>query len=210
MTVKERALEVIERLRKEYPDPQCSLACDEAWKLLVAVRLSAQCTDERVNRVTPVLFSRFPDMESLAAADAGEIEEIVKPCGLGHSKARDIKACMEALTERFHGEVPDDMGSLLSLPGVGRKSANLILGDVFGKPAIVCDTHVIRLSNRIGLANGIRSPEKLEQSLRRIVPPQEGNDMCHRMVLHGRKVCTARTDPFCGECCLRDVCRQRI
>ena len=210
MTVKERALEVIERLRKEYPDPQCSLAYDEAWKLLVAVRLSAQCTDERVNRVTPVLFSRFPDMESLAAADAGEIEEIVKPCGLGHSKARDIKACMEALTERFHGEVPDDMGSLLSLPGVGRKSANLILGDVFGKPAIVCDTHVIRLSNRIGLANGIRSPEKLEQSLRRIVPPQEGNDMCHRMVLHGRKVCTARTDPFCGECCLRDVCRQRI
>lgn len=210
MTVKERALEVIERLRKEYPDPQCSLTYDEAWKLLVAVRLSAQCTDERVNRVTPVLFSRFSDMESLAAADAGEIEEIVKPCGLGHSKARDIKACMEALTERFRGEVPDDMDSLLSLPGVGRKSANLILGDVFGKPAIVCDTHVIRLSNRIGLANGIRSPEKLEQSLRRIVPPQEGNDMCHRMVFHGRKVCTARTDPFCGECCLRDVCRQRI
>ena len=210
MTLKQRVNEIISRLRVEYPEAVCSLKYDEAWKLLVAVRLSAQCTDERVNKVTPVLFSRYPDMESLASADVDAVEEIVKPCGLGHTKARDIKACMEALVRRFRGIVPDEMDKLLTLPGVGRKSANLILGDVYGKPAIVCDTHVIRLSNRLGLVKEIREPEKLENSLRRIVPPEEGNDLCHRMVLHGRRICTARTHPLCGDCCLAGVCAKRI
>ncbi|MCR5303015.1 MAG: endonuclease III [Lachnospiraceae bacterium] len=210
MTAKERVRESIERLKAEYPDAICSLTYDEAWKLLVAVRLSAQCTDERVNKVTPGLFSKYPGPKALAEAEVSDIEKIVKPCGLGHTKASDIKKCMQVLLSEFDGAVPDEMEKLLRLPGVGRKSANLIMGDVYGKPAIVCDTHVIRLSNRIGFVKDIREPEKLERALKKLVPPEEGNDLCHRMVLHGRKVCTARTTPACENCCLSDICAKRI
>lgn len=203
---KQLALEVIDRLKKEYPGAECTLDYDEAWKLLVSVRLAAQCTDARVNVVVEKLYEKFPDVEALAAAEPEEIEEIVKPCGLGHSKARDISACMRMLRDQYGGKVPDDFDALLSLPGVGRKSANLIMGDVFGKPAIVTDTHCIRLTNRIGLVDGIREPKKVEMALWKIIPPEEGNDFCHRLVLHGREVCTARTHPFCDRCCLQDIC----
>ena len=205
---KQLALEVIGRLKKEYPGAECTLDYDEAWKLLVSVRLAAQCTDARVNVVVEKLYEKFPDVEALAAAEPEEIEEIVKPCGLGHSKARDISACMRMLRDQYGGKVPDDFDALLSLPGVGRKSANLIMGDVFGKPAIVTDTHCIRLSNRIGLVDGIREPKKVEMALWKIIPPEEGNDFCHRLVLHGREVCTARTHPFCDKCCLQDICEK--
>jgi endonuclease-3 len=206
MTKKQLALEVIERLKKEYPDTGCSLDYDDAWKLLVSVRLAAQCTDARVNVVVQDLYAVYPDVNALAEAPVEEIEKIVHPCGLGNSKARDISACMKMLRDRFGGHVPDTMEELLSLPGVGRKSANLILGDVFGKPAIVTDTHCIRLSNRIGLVKDVKEPAKVENALRKIVPPEEGNDLCHRMVDHGRTVCTARTKPFCDRCCLSDIC----
>ncbi len=203
---KKLALEVIDRLKKEYPGAECTLDYDEAWKLLVSVRLAAQCTDARVNVVVEKLYEQFPDVEALAAAEPEEIEEIVKPCGLGHSKARDISACMRMLRDQYGGKVPEDFDALLELPGVGRKSANLIMGDVFGKPAIVTDTHCIRLTNRIGLVDGIKEPKKVEMALWKIIPPEEGNDFCHRLVLHGRAVCTARTHPFCDRCCLADLC----
>ncbi|MBP5222291.1 MAG: endonuclease III [Lachnospiraceae bacterium] len=209
---KELAAEVIERLRKEYPDSGCSLIYDrsQAWKLLVSVRLAAQCTDARVNIVVEELYRKFPDVDALAAAPVEEIEKLVHPCGLGNSKARDISGCMKMLKERFHGQVPDTMEELLSLPGVGRKSANLVLGDVYGKPAIVTDTHCIRLSNRIGLVDGIREPGKVEKELWKIIPPEEGNALCHRLVDHGRAVCTARTKPYCEKCCLSDICARNI
>ena len=190
MTKKQRALEIIERLKKEYPDAGCSLEYDQAWKLLVSVRLAAQCTDARVNIVVEKLYEKFPDVKALAEAPVEEIEEIVRPCGLGKSKARDISACMKILWEQYGGNVPEDFDSLLKLPGVGRKSANLIMGDVFGKPAIVTDTHCIRLANRIGLVDGIKEPKKVEMALWKIIPPEEGNDLCHRFVYHGREVCT--------------------
>ena len=151
---------------------------------------------------------RFPDVKALAEADVDEIEEIVRPCGLGRSKARDISACMKILYEQYHGNVPDDFDALLKLPGVGRKSANLIMGDVFGKPAIVTDTHCIRLTNRIGLVDGIKEPKKVEMALWKIIPPEEGNDFCHRLVEHGRAVCTARTKPYCDKCCLAEFCEK--
>ena len=195
MRKKELAKEVIERLKKEYPDAGCSLEYDQAWKLLVSVRLAAQCTDARVNIVVEKLYEKFPDVKALAEAPVEEIEEIVRPCGLGKSKARDISACMKILWEQYGGNVPEDFDSLLKLPGVGRKSANLIMGDVFGKPAIVTDTHCIRLANRIGLVDGIKEPKKVEMALWKIIPPEEGNDLCHRFVYHGREVCTARTKP---------------
>ena len=207
MTKKELAAEVIRRLEAEYPDSDCSLEYDEAWKLLVSVRLAAQCTDARVNVVVQELYARFPDVNALAEADVDRIEEIVRPCGLGRSKARDISACMKELRDRYNGQVPEDFDALLELPGVGRKSANLIMGDVFGKPAIVTDTHCIRLCNRIGLVDNIKEPKKVEMALWKIIPPQEGSDFCHRLVDHGRAVCTARTTPYCERCCLRDVCR---
>ncbi len=210
MRKKELALAVIERLKQEYPDAGCSLEYNEAWKLLVSVRLAAQCTDARVNVVVEKLYEKFPDVDALAAAPVEEIEAIVHPCGLGKSKARDISACMKQIKEVYGGNVPDDFDALLNLPGVGRKSANLIMGDVFGKPAIVTDTHCIRLCNRIGLVDGIKEPKKVEMELWKIVPPEEGNDLCHRFVLHGREVCTARTKPFCDKCCLADICRQSI
>ena len=208
MQKKELALQVIERLKKEYPDTGCSLDYDDAWKLLVSVRLAAQCTDARVNVVVQDLYREFPDVDALADADVEEIERIVKPCGLGHSKARDISACMKMLKEKYQGKVPEDFDALLELPGVGRKSANLVMGDVFGQPAIVTDTHCIRLANRIGLVDGIREPKKVEMALWKLIPPEESNDFCHRLVDHGRAVCTARTAPYCDRCCLNDTCKK--
>lgn len=208
MQKKELALQVIERLKKEYPDTGCSLDYDDAWKLLVSVRLAAQCTDARVNVVVQDLYREFPDVDALADADVEEIERIVKPCGLGHSKARDISACMKMLKEKYQGKVPEDFDALLELPGVGRKSANLVMGDVFGQPAIVTDTHCIRLANRIGLVDGIREPKKVEMALWKLIPPEESNDFCHRLVDHGRAVCTARTAPYCDLCCLNDICKK--
>ncbi len=208
MRKKELALEVIERLKKEYPDAGCTLDYKEAWKLLVSVRLAAQCTDARVNVVVEKLYEKFPDVTALASAPVEEIEEIVRPCGLGKSKAKDISACMKMLQEKYQGEVPEDFDALLELPGVGRKSANLIMGDVFGKPAIVTDTHCIRLCNRIGLVDHIREPKKVEMALWKIIPPEEGSDFCHRLVYHGREVCTARTTPHCERCCLEDICKK--
>ena len=206
---KELALEVIDRLKKEYPDAGCTLDYDHAWQLLVSVRLAAQCTDARVNIVVEDLFARYPSVAALAAAEPEDIEAIVKPCGLGHSKARDISACMRMLRDRYDCHVPDDFNALLALPGVGRKSANLIMGDVFGMPAIVTDTHCIRLCNRIGLVDNVKEPAKVERELWKIIPPAEGNGFCHRLVDHGRAVCTARTKPYCDKCCLADVCRAR-
>ena len=209
MTKKELALEIIERLKKEYPDAGCTLDYDQAWKLLVSVRLAAQCTDARVNVVVEKLYERYPDVEALASASVEEIEAIVKPCGLGHSKAKDISACMKILKEQYGGKVPSTFEELLKLPGVGRKSANLIMGDVFGKPAIVTDTHCIRLTNRMGLVEDLKEPKKVEMALWKIIPPQEGSDFCHRLVYHGREVCTARTKPHCDKCCLQDVCGKK-
>ncbi|MGN0362416.1 MAG: endonuclease III [Bilifractor sp.] len=203
---KKLALEVIRRLKKEYPDAACTLAYEDAWQLLVSVRLAAQCTDKRVDMITPRLYAKYPSVAALAAADPDDIEEIVKPCGLGHSKARDISKCMRMLHEQYNDHVPTSFDELLKLPGVGRKSANLVMGDVFGKPAIVTDTHCIRLCNRIGLVDNIKEPAKVERALWKIVPPEEGSDLCHRFVFHGRKVCTARK-PECNGCCLEDVCR---
>ena len=210
MTKKELALEVIKRLKTAYPDADCTLDYDQAWKLLVSVRLAAQCTDARVNVVVQDLFARYPSVAALAQAAPEEIEAIVKPCGLGKSKARDISACIKMLHEKYNDKVPEDFNALLSLPGVGRKSANLIMGDVFGKPAIVTDTHCIRLSNRIGLVNGIKDPKKVEMELWKIIPPEEGSDLCHRLVWHGREICTARTQPHCDRCCLFDICERNL
>ncbi|MCI8454757.1 MAG: endonuclease III [Lachnospiraceae bacterium] len=205
---KEQALAIIKRLKKEYPDAGCTLDYDDAWKLLVSVRLAAQCTDARVNVVVEGLYKKFPDVKALAEAEVDAIEEIVRPCGLGKSKARDISACMKILWEQYGGKVPEDFNALLKLPGVGRKSANLIMGDVFGKPAIVTDTHCIRLVNRMGLVDGKKEPKKVEMALWKIIPPEEGSDFCHRLVYHGREICTARTKPHCERCCLADLCEK--
>ena len=207
---KHLALDIIERLKNEYPDAGCSLEYSEAWKLLVSVRLAAQCTDARVNVVVQDLYAHYPDVNALADAPVEEIEKLVRPCGLGNSKARDISACMRMLRDKYNGQVPDDFDKLMELPGVGRKSANLIMGDVFGKPAIVTDTHCIRLVNRMGLVDGIKEPKKVEMELWKIIPPEEGNDFCHRLVEHGRAVCTARTKPYCDKCCLKDICAKNI
>lgn len=207
MTKQELALEVIRRLKAEYPLADCTLDYEHAWQLLVEVRLAAQCTDARVNIVVRDLFAKYPSLDALAQASPEEIEAIVRPCGLGRSKARDISACMRMLRDEFGGHVPDTMEQLLRLPGVGRKSANLVMGDVFGKPAIVTDTHCIRLCNRIGLVDGIKDPAKVEKALWKIIPPEEGSDFCHRLVYHGRAVCDARK-PNCAVCCLKDVCAE--
>ncbi len=214
MRKKELAALVIQRLAQAYPDADCTLDYDDAWKLLVSVRLAAQCTDARVNEIVPILYEKYPTMEALAMADPDMIEQIVRPCGLGRSKARDISGCMRMLVNEYKGRVPDDFDELLKLPGVGRKSANLVMGDVFGKPAIVTDTHCIRLTNRIGLVKNEKNPKlpekdpkKVEMQLWKIIPPEEGNEFCHRLVLHGRDVCTARTKPYCDHCCLNDVCK---
>ncbi len=210
MTKKQRTLAIIQRLKEAYPGAECTLNYEEAWQLLVAVRLAAQCTDARVNVVVKDLFEKYPSVEALAAASAEEICAIIKPCGLGNSKAKDIRACMEMLVREFGGKVPDRFEDLLRLPGVGRKSANLIMGDVFGKPAIVTDTHCIRLVNRFGIVENETDPKKVEMALWKLVPPEEGSDFCHRLVLHGRDVCTARTTPHCSVCCLEEVCKKKF
>ena len=210
MDKKQLALDIIERLKKEYPDAGCSLEYSEAWKLLVSVRLAAQCTDARVNVVVQDLYAHYPDVNALADAPVEELEKLVRPCGLGNSKARDISACMRMLRDKYNGRVPEDFDKLMELPGVGRKSANLIMGDVFGRPAIVTDTHCIRLVNRMGLVDGIKEPKKVEMELWKLIPPEEGNEFCHRLVEHGRAVCTARTKPYCDKCCLKDICAKNI
>ena len=209
MRKKELAEEVIRRLKTEYPDSVCTLDSSSAWQLLVSVRLAAQCTDKRVNETVPALFEKYDSPEKLSKAKLSDIEKIIKPCGLFKTKARDIKNCMNELCCRFDGIVPDTMEELLSLPGVGRKSANLILGDIFGKESYVCDTHCIRLSGRIGLSDGSKDPVKVEMQLRKIVPPEESGALCHRLVDHGRAVCKAQS-PDCNNCVLSDVCRKRI
>lgn len=208
MTKKERAAAIVARLEELYPLAQCTLDYDDAFKLLVSVRLAAQCTDARVNIVTKELFAKYPTAAALASAEVSDIEEIVRPCGLGHSKARDISECMKMLCEQYGGVVPDEIDELLKLPGVGRKSANLIVGDVYGKPAIVCDTHCIRLARRFGLTDTDK-PERCEKQLREIIDPQKGNDFCHRLVLHGRAVCTARS-PKCADCALASLCEKNL
>ena len=208
MQKKELALQVIERLKNDDPFCGCAKENEDPLFLLFSGSLAAQCTDERVNVVVQDLYREFPDVDALADADVEEIERIVKPCGLGHSKARDISACMKMLKEKYQGKVPEDFDALLELPGVGRKSANLVMGDVFGQPAIVTDTHCIRLANRIGLVDGIREPKKVEMALWKLIPPEESNDFCHRLVDHGRAVCTARTAPYCDRCCLNDICKK--
>lgn len=204
MRKKEKALLIIERLKNEYPTTQCTLTYDEAWKLLVSVRLAAQCTDKRVNIVVKDLFEKYPTVEALSKAPVDDIEQIVRPCGLGKSKARDISACMKLLHEKYADRVPEDLDELLKLPGVGRKSANLIIGDIFKKPAVVTDTHCIRLCNRLGLVDS-KDPYKVEMALWKLLPALESNDFCHRLVDHGRAVCDART-PKCDQCVLRDLC----
>ncbi len=204
MNKKIQCAQVVSRLRELYPDAVCSLVERDPLRLLIAVRLSAQCTDARVNLVTPVLFEAFPTLDALCAASVEDIEEIIKPCGLFHTKAKDISGMCIMIRDRFGGRVPDTMEELLTLPGVGRKTANLVLGDIYGKPAIVTDTHCIRISNRLGLVD-TKDPYKVEMALRAIVDPAEGNNLCHRFVLFGRDVCSARS-PKCSQCTLADIC----
>jgi len=208
MTKKQRAAEIIRLLGAEYPDVRCALVYKKPHELLIATRLSAQCTDKRVNMVTPALFERFPDIDSFADADVAEIEGYIRSCGLYRTKANDISAMCKDLRDRFGGVVPDTIEELTTLAGVGRKTANLIVGDLYGKPALVCDTHVIRLTNRIGLTD-TKDAFRVEKELAAVVPPEEGLNLCHRLVWHGRLVCTARS-PRCEECCLKDVCKNVI
>ena len=196
---------IIGELEKLYPEAQCSLEYVKPYELLIATRLSAQCTDARVNIVTKVLFAKFPTLEAFAEADVAEIEEIVKPCGLFRTKAKSISELTKMLISDFGGEVPNTLEKLTSLPGIGRKTANLIMGDVYHQPAVVADTHCIRISNRLGLASST-DPYKVEMQLKEILPPEKSNNFCHRLVNFGRDVCTARS-PKCGECPLRDVCQ---
>ena len=208
MTKKEIALSAVEALKKEYPDAKCSLDYETPLQLLVATRLSAQCTDARVNLVTPVLFARFPDAESLAGAEVSEVAEYIKSCGLYKTKSKDLVAMAKMLVSDFGSEVPDNIDDLTKLPGIGRKTANLICGDVYGKPAVVVDTHCIRITTRLGLHKET-DQRKIENALRKLLPPEESNDFCHRIVLHGRAVCTARS-PKCKDCCMNGFCRMGV
>ena len=202
----EDVLAIVEELKALYPDSLCSLPYPKPYELLFAVRLAAQCTDERVNQVTPALYARFPTLESLAQADVAEVEGYIHSTGFFRAKARDIVACAKVLVEQHGGKVPDTMEELLKLPGVGRKTANLILGDVYHTPGVVvADTHCIRITGRLGLTDGTKDPTKVEEQLRPVLPPEESNDFCHRMVLHGRAVCMARK-PECQRCTLRPWC----
>ena len=196
---------IIEELKKLYPDAICSLDYQKDYELLFSVRLAAQCTDARVNLVTPALFERFPTLEAFAAATPDEVGEYVRSCGFWRAKAKDIVGSAQMLLSDFGGRVPDNMDDLLRLPGVGRKTANLILGDVYGQEGYVCDTHCIRITGRLGITDGSKDPLKVEQQLRKVIPPEESNDFCHRMVLHGRALCMARA-PQCGDCPLRELC----
>lgn len=205
MELQARVAGVIDALKDAYPTPVCALQYEKDYQLMIAVRLSAQCTDARVNLVTPALFERFPTLEAFAGADVAEVETYVHSCGFYKHKARDIVLACQMLLNEYGGKVPDTMESLLRLPGVGRKTANLLLGDLYGKPAVVCDTHCIRITNLLGLAQG-KDPANVEQQLRAILPPAESSDFCHRLVLHGRTVCVARS-PKCAECTLAPYCR---
>lgn len=207
MTMKSKAAvkRIIETLKGLYPDALCSLQYEKDYELLFAVRLSAQCTDERVNKVTPALYERFPTLESFAQADPAEVGEYIHSCGFYNGKARDIVACAQQLLQKHGGKVPGTMEELTALPGVGRKTANLILGDVYGQAGYVCDTHCIRITGLLGLTDGSKDPLKVEQQLRACIPPEESSNFCHRMVLHGRAVCVARR-PDCAGCTLRDLC----
>ena len=196
--------ELIRLLEESYPEPLCALEYRKDYELLFAARLAAQCTDARVNTITPVLFERYPSLEAIAGADAAELEGIIHSCGFFRTKARDIISAAVMLIGEFGGRVPDTMEQLLRLPGVGRKTANLMLGDIHNKPAVVVDTHCIRLTNRIGLVS-TKDPVKIEAALRAVLPPDTSSDFCHRLVLHGRAVCTAR-NPSCGGCCIAELC----
>jgi endonuclease-3 len=207
MRTQEQVDELIRALEEEYPLAACSLEYEKDYELLFSVRLAAQCTDERVNMITPALYARFPTLHSFAAADVEEVEKYIHSCGFFRAKAKDIVLCAQTLEEKFGGRVPGTMEELLSLPGVGRKTANLILGDIFNVPgSTVVDTHCIRLSNRMGLVDGLKEPEKIEMALRKILPPEKSSDFCHRLVLHGRAVCRA-AKPDCEHCCVRHVCQ---
>lgn len=205
-TEKNRALEIIELLKQAYPEVKCALVYSQPHELLIATRLSAQCTDKRVNMVTPALFERFPSIEAFANADVSEVEEYIKSCGLFHTKAQDIVEMCRMLHDIYKDAVPDTIEELVKLPGVGRKTANLVAGDLYGKPAMVCDTHVIRLTNRLGLSQG-KDAVQVEKQLRAVIPADEGLNFCHRLVWHGRLVCSARS-PQCGECTLKEQCRE--
>ncbi|MBQ2421123.1 MAG: endonuclease III [Clostridia bacterium] len=205
MTKKQRADEIVRRLWAEYPVAECQLNYSAPHELLIATRLSAQCTDKRVNMVTPALFERYKSVDDFAAADAHDVEKYVKSCGLYKTKAADIVNMCISLRDNFGGRVPDTMEELTSLSGVGRKTANLILGDIFGKPAVVADTHVIRITGLLGLCDS-KDPYKVEIQLKKLLNSEISNDFCHRIVLHGRTVCVARS-PKCDKCCLRDVCK---
>lgn len=207
MRTQEQVNEIVRLLMAEYPLADCTLDWNKAYELLFSVRLAAQCTDERVNKITPALFARFPTLEAFAEADVAEVEEYVRSCGFYHSKARDIVACANVLLEKYGGELPHTMEELTALPGVGRKTANLILGDVFKIPgSTVVDTHCIRISNLLGLVDDLKDPVKIEMELRKILPPEHSSDFCHCIVLHGRAVCIARR-PECERCCVRHLCR---
>ena len=207
MRTQEQVNEIVRLLLEEYPEASCTLDYAKPYELLFSVRLAAQCTDERVNKITPALFERFPTLESFAEADVAEVEQYVHSCGFFRAKARDIVACAQALLEQYGGELPRSMEELTALPGVGRKTANLILGDVFRVPgSTVVDTHCIRLTNRMGLVDDLKEPVKIEMALRRILPPEKSNAFCHCLVLHGRAVCDARK-PDCGRCCVKHLCQ---
>ncbi|MBW7573275.1 endonuclease III [Caproiciproducens faecalis] len=205
MTKKQRAALAVEALKKEYPGAVCSLTYTNPLQLLIATRLSAQCTDARVNLVTPALFERFPTLEAFTEGSVAEIEELVHSCGLYKTKARDIFAMCRMLKEEYDGVVPDSIEELTRLPGVGRKTANLVVGDIYHKPAVVTDTHCIRICGRIGISEG-KEPFKVEKQLRAVLPMDKSNDFCHRLVLHGRAVCTARS-PKCEQCCMKEFCK---
>lgn len=209
MRNKRQIMEIISGLEKAYPEALCSLEYEKDYELLFATRLAAQCTDERVNKTTPELFAKYPSLEAIAGAELSELEDIIHPCGFFRSKAKDIIACAQALIEKHDGKVPGTMEELTALPGVGRKTANLILGDVFKKPAVVVDTHCIRITNRMGLVDGIKDPAKIEAELKKLLPPEKSNDFCHRIVLHGRAVCTARK-PDCEHCPVNGPCAKNI
>ncbi len=207
MRTPEQVNEIVRLLEEEYPDAECTLDYKKDYELLFSVRLAAQCTDARVNMVTPALFERFPTLEAFAEADVEEVEKYIHSCGFYRAKAKDIVGSAKMLIESYGGRVPDTMEELLKLPGVGRKTANLILGDVYKIPgSTVVDTHCIRISNRLGLVDGLKEPEKIERELRKILPPEKSSDFCHRIVLHGRAVCDARK-PDCENCCLKSVCQ---
>ena len=206
MTKKELALRCVEALKAEYPGAVCSLEYQDPLQLLIATRLSAQCTDARVNLVTPALFARFPTLEAFCEGTEEEIGELIRSCGFYNSKSKDILAACRMIRDEFGGRVPDTIEDLTRLPGVGRKTANLVVGDIYGKPAVVTDTHCIRIAGRIGLTKNT-VPVKVEDDLRAVLPPEESNDFCHRLVLHGRAVCTARK-AYCDKCCLRDFCKK--